>query len=207
MPILTNADPIKLYSVTHAMDMDEHRYHLRGVHIERAPNGQGAVYVATDGHRMAVAYDEGAILEEWPESGAIIPLGKTTVSALAKRTAMMVRWDGAMITVMDSKTDHLAPCVAVDATFPNWRAIWPEEVSVTDPTGKIREVGVNGFNAKYLAAYAAVAKATDSGALQVRNNIDHPALVTLGGLDWWRGVLMPMRVKEGETPNHKPHWV
>jgi hypothetical protein len=92
------------------------RYYLNGVALQKAPQG-GLYIVATDGHRLAVAYDKAGSLEG--AEGVILRLHPATLKACAKPP----KWHG----FMDSKTARFASlehalCIDGDRVRVGWAA-------------------------------------------------------------------------------------
>lgn len=66
------------------------RYYLCGIRVERAPDGTpGCFIVATDGHRMAVVYDQDACMESYAASSVILTMDKTDLTKMAKAPCSM----------------------------------------------------------------------------------------------------------------------
>lgn len=127
------------------------RFYLNGVYVAPAPSGDGAVLVATDGHRMAVLHDPEGICD------------KPAIIATHKRPAISKRADTVTVTFTHPDSDDTTVSAAysdgfimltemIDATYPDWQAIIPQQRSDRDPLDCV-PVAVN---AKYVADLATI---------------------------------------------------
>lgn len=202
MPSITFTDLAGLYATALHQSTEETRYYLNGVYVEpyRGEHGHGARLVATDGHRLSVSYDPGAMVSDDTGASVILPIDKSLYRHLTNRKAERAAWDGETLTVFDFNDSPLgmAPCRPIDGTFPDWTRVVPSECSHSSP-------GI-AFDPKLLATYEKIAKAFGEACLHITPNGDGPAWITLGGVKSWHGVLMPMR---GDATKHVqlPSWV
>jgi hypothetical protein len=191
------ANPAALYACALHQSKDPLRPYIGGVLIEPHPAG-GALLVATDGHRLSLAYDGAATLEGVGPSGILLPVGPITTTALTKKRVEEVEWltlSGQPVWRASGSATTLEAASPIGGVFPNWRRLMTWE-----PTG----VSGHGFDPKYLALYERLAKVAGSGCVRITPNGDAPALVALAGVSWWRGILMPKRWDADAS--HRPDW-
>ena len=194
-----------------AISKDETRYYLNGVCLEFC--GEHAVFVATDGHRLAAFKVPGPNPETPPPvSAIIIPrdiIEKIKISAKAGDAPLaelepatggewIIRFDGTAVLFRP-----------LDGTFPNWRRVLPSDDS--------KERGIGGhFNTAYLESFSEMRRValnlkksgTAAHAQVMHNGRENPAFVwlmdetpELHGF----GVIMPMRGREADF--ERPAWV
>jgi hypothetical protein len=112
---------------------NEIRYHLCGVHLAPHPSGRGALAVATDGHQMAMAYDEHGEASEartfscWPH---------LVTAAWRHRAARVSLIDG-RLRVLDETQSELyvqpgEPTIQ-GGQFPNYTRLLPKDPSTLRP--------------------------------------------------------------------------
>lgn len=180
---------------------EETRYYLNGVHIEASLEG-GAVCVATDGHRLGVAYDA----DGYVERSTIVQIPSIIK---AERGLFLRPWlvgvatengNGYIAVVEGKKTDErdddakyaierVEECTLrvgrafIDGNFPDWRRIIPE-MKPTDTT--------RAFNRKYLAAFGDHIQITGADGMS-------PQIIQTEDRDFI-GVLMPMRLDKRDLP-------
>jgi hypothetical protein len=198
----------KLALATLFQSKEEERYYLNGVHIQASGN-DGAVAVATDGHRMAVFHD----VAGFTSAPCIVPLPKIAISIIRKRKTRQFCWFGIVgehtgtgrhecrvfdTTDQASELDEVRERMLdpkdrgviwngaldlIDGTYPNWFEIMPKSVPKS---------GVSAaYNGKYLADFAAVAKDADLTIVEIYSNGKEPSIVTTGRDDFV-GVIMPI---------------
>ena len=120
--------PKKMLAVRHAASKDKARYYLNAVRLENAgehePMGcmQGAMAIATDGHMMLIG-----ISEEFPKvegGGATFALEDVE---RAHKTGKLDKLPGVELP-------HSEDSAHASDTFPNWRAVVPQN----EPTLRVR---------------------------------------------------------------------
>lgn len=185
---------------------EETRYYLQGVCVEKAQTRPGCYLVATDGHRLAVFYDEYASTDQ---SGVIVSLNKTGLAACKpgrnQPAGRRVVVTGSAVAVHDQGDEFGQHCDAplaincgdvIDGTFPDWRRVIPaapkpEEISPA-----------KGFNPAYLAAYNF--KPFDGGdpvLLMEQGDAATPAVIRNLAFPTFFSVLMPVRGDEEIRPD------
>lgn len=141
----------KLFEIaSRFVSTEEYRYYLQGVFIEPCEAG-GVALVATDGHRMFVAYDETGV-----SAGAyIVQASKDVLRACKKSASLWTGHEGGgqpteMATVGDDEgSATISGTVSfLDGTFPDWRRVIPTE----------KGSGFAPVNARYLADFAKAAQ-------------------------------------------------
>lgn len=220
----------KLALATLFQSKDPKRFHLNGVCIQSAGN-DGAVAIATDGHRLGVFHD----VAGFTCASCIVPLPKPAIDSVRKRKTRSFCWFGivgehdgfgrfeariydttegaselleAQEQMHDPKDRGIIWNGVVDLMegnlFPDWRPVIPKE---TTKTGQAAS-----YNGKYLADFTTVARdAQEVPFVKVYANGTGPMLVTTSRNDFV-GVLMPAR--DGESPlrddmlkAYTPAWV
>ena len=199
----------KLALATLFQSTEEERYYLNGVHIQSSGN-DGAVAVATDGHRMAVFHD----VAGFTSAPCIVPLPKAAISIIRKRKTRQFCWFGIVgehagtgrhecrvfdTTDQASELDEVRERMLdpkdrgiiwngavdlIDGTYPNWFEIMPKSVSKSGTSA--------AYQGKYLADFVAVAKDADQPAIEIWSDGVNPAVITAGREDFV-GILVPMR--------------
>ena len=198
---------------------EEGRYYLNGVSIEPHP-AEGAILVATDGHRMGVLHDPTAIVP----AGLKVILARDTrvVTAvrLAKDTMNLKPWvviktsDGGIgsaalvyaATADEATQEEEFPAAGdrqalIDGKFPDWRRVVP----------KPDDLGAGGsptFRSSHLRDFQAAASLKADVPIRVfpNKNAAGPSVIRLSGIDNadFIGVLMPIRVEISEV---LPSWL
>lgn len=138
---------------------EETRYYLNGVHIE--PHHQEGVFlVATDGHRLFVAWDVTGKIEG---GAATVQLGKDQLKACKEgrgetepRRVIAVDEKQPLTITADGEAVSIQRRWHVDGSFPDWRMVMR----------MVRGDGHLGcVNATYLQSFAEAAKALGGDAL------------------------------------------
>lgn len=195
---------------------DASRHYLTGIHVEPCPEG-GLFVVATDRHVIGVFHDP---------LGTIDGAGSVTVRvppAVAKECKpkkgeaprrLRIEWstrdahDSATFTVTGTGgasvvTDTTHPLSIVTSPYPDWRRVLP--------SGRVPEKGEPlCFNAKLLAPFQEVAATTGERGVQRLRFVPAPSerasvAVTVPGIDWFFGALMPMR--DTRASLDRPWWL
>lgn len=179
------ASPALLCAVQRFTSTEEVRYYLQSVQIEKCADG-GLLYIATDGHRMAIAHDAKGELGAKMGNSVLLDLGRKALPAAFWR-ANSAAIDG---NVMTDDKGNLHPVRACDGAFPDWRRALPGTVS-----GETAQ-----FNAGYLGDFHAVGKKAGLGAPEVSHNGNGPAWIHFDD-NRFVGVLMPTRGARGATHN------
>ncbi|GJD58696.1 hypothetical protein [Methylobacterium dankookense] len=183
---------------------EETRAYLNGVYVQPHPCG-GAYLVATDGHRMLVVYDRGAVCTE----AAIIACPSDLLRAAKSKPARVRRGAGAsaeatgprFLQLVDGRAtvrceDAIvfegADSGVIDSTFPDWQRIVPT-LDAVPPAERSR---APAFNPSYLAGFGETARAL-ADTLNTRATVrivpcGAAAIVLFQGCDAAFGVLMPM---------------
>lgn len=102
------------------------RFYLNGMLIE--PGADGAVCVATDGHRMLVIRTN----VPWSLGTMIVPRAACEHIAKVKAPVQFVRKGEQVTAVSGHAKFGFAP---IDGRFPDWRAVFPSEQNDLHPTG------------------------------------------------------------------------
>lgn len=178
------------------------RFYLNGFYVE--PHKEGALIVATDGHKMGIFHDKDAICDE----PGIVKLSPFMLSALRERGKGVVKGkrdlvvDGtvsnnlAYVVLADRErsVQHSVAAqgnVLIDGTFPDYRRVVPDPKGATCmPT----------FNPAHLSAFA-FGHGRGEGGLTIKSDGPaEPALVRHFRYPEFIGVLMPMRADELPSP-------
>ena len=188
-----------------AISNEKVRHYLNGFLVESADPLPGVYLVATDGHRLLVAYDESGTCEE----SAIIEPSKEMLAAckrgkydLPKR---LIISDGkpsvemGEVTVWASGID-----CRIDATYADWRRIiQPIESQVLKDGAEALSPVVNvAFNAKYLADFSKTISAINTNfdvnakVVSMRIGVNEAVHVRFSGAVPIFGLLMPWRYVE-----------
>lgn len=149
-----NVDATHLDFLCRFMAVNDIRYYLNGICIERIRGG-GALMIATDGHTLCCIRDETG---QAPAKPTILSITRPLLTASKKRVRgggdrrLVMRGDRLAVVnklrdqdIKDSAEIYIQPGnPVVDGKFPEWRNVVP------DP--KELEPGLKGeFNARYLA--------------------------------------------------------
>lgn len=165
------------------------RYYLNGILFE--PYGEGAILVATDGHRLGAIYDKGAKVSDlgiWP-----LPF-RSTRKLMKAYEVDTARFDGRTATFFDGENPVFAlPSEKIDGHFPDWRRVFPTKLD-GGPTAY--------YSAQYLADFAA--QGHDKVQV-VSNGWREPAVVFIARMPEFIGCLMPMVGEEAEP--RLPEWL
>lgn len=182
---------------------EETRYYLQGVFIEATH--ERVFYAATDGHRL-VAFHHAA---EWSDSveeekrkfSIIVPSPIVEGMKINKKVAEAeLRLSGEGMWII-KKEGLVTAFQALDATFPDWRRVVPEETN-----GKVAQ-----FNGDYLASFKKVGRiiGVDNTIPGVYHNGDGPALIDLGATEYdYVACIMPVRWSAMHNQKaNRPDWV
>lgn len=113
-------------STIFAVSLDETRFNLSGVYVERSEEGALRM-VATDGHRLALV--DGTVEGKLPEKGVILPrkglaeLKKLLESAGEDKVSFVI--DGPIAKVLVGRAELFMRLV--DGEFPDYRQVIPEK--------------------------------------------------------------------------------
>lgn len=197
---------------------EDARYYLTGVCVE--PHPEGALMVATDGHRLIAILDRGGACDRT----AIIGLPALMRRALVEYVDEVERDDdGEVIDCTRVRCEDRALVVddggyaempghlralekcEIDGKFPNWRSILPKR-DVSAPL-----ISLPAFNGSYVAAFAQAANLlgdTDHQIIHIAPvDAEAPALVLFSGYRDAFGVLMPVRYAIAQDELRVPAWV
>lgn len=186
----------KLFEIAHRfVSKEDTRYYLNGVFIE--PVEKGVALVATDGHRMFIAWDEEGSASE----PVILQANKALLSDCAKGERAVEQGyspetgHAVQVSHRDGHSStHIAPFI--DGTFPDWRRL---------VNGVPTQIGAEpvAFNSRYLADFAKAARDAakavglngSAHALSITGyGEDTPAVVNFDAAVSAFGIIMPMRV-------------
>ena len=201
---------------------EETRYYLNGVCFEPGPDGKGVLAVATDGHKLGVAYDEQGVFVDGGGKRPIVRREALMVSALAPKKDDNVRWlvvrdQVALVVIAGSaeealdleplteRTKAVACGVLIDGMFPAWRGAVPR---------KGEDDGWPAFNARYLKAisdgYAKVAGKNPAMMRLTSTGASGAALINFAAgnpdLPEFFAMLMPMKWDERKAAD-RPEWL
>lgn len=199
MKFNVNADLFR--NVSRAVSTEETRYYLQGVNIE--PHACGGVYlVATDGHRMIVAYDP----QGETDGRHIVPAPRDLLRATKRKkercmsheAARRIVATGEAVQVRDGG-DVLASLdiSPIDGTFPDWQRIIPP----ADGSGH-----ASAHNPAYVSDLMDMAVDLRAcgwdGCLPRMHSSDEgsPTVVSYGADAPVFAVLMPMRADDATRP-------
>lgn len=212
--------PSKLRGVLLFAGKDDIRYYLNGVYFTKAPNGQGMIAVATDGHRLTVIYhkqDVTGVADGFEciaprvelEQAAKAPVkGKGFVLDVAfsvERKERTMTADeshpGATVVsplVVTMKSSVTVEAQAIEGKFPDFQKVIPPFAN--------RTPSAITCSAEYLADYHKLAQALGKKHCAVTlstNGETNSVLVDIGEIDVV-SVLMPMR---GEATDVDRDWL
>lgn len=190
------SNPIALYAAALHISREETQYYINGVFVEQAE--KGAYYTATDGHRLLVAYDKDAVLEDIPDDGIILPIETKFMNDMVKPNTHYVVWEDDVMSCygVDDMMLSSIRSKPIDGTFPDWRRIFPKKI--TNQNGY-------GYNPTYLALYEKIAKVlkkhgiVDNISIRISPNGEKPSIIQIANCQWMRAILMPMRWSEEES--------
>lgn len=195
---ILNAD--LLCAVASCISTEEIRPHLRGVYV--VAHGDGALMVATDGHRMALGYDDTGTADA-PAILALDWSAKVLKSTRSEDRKLFV--DGTFGTVRNGADPDAPPLGVlqvdhVDGTFPDWTRALP---ATGDPVAT-----TNGFDGNYLASFAKAVKraglTSGTGLRITQAGEGEPAWVRTQD-HRLAFILMPMRWLDADSG--KPGWL
>lgn len=189
------------------------RYYLNGVQFQR--HGDGAIAVATDGHRLAVLFEatafsaidgDGATAQDFSVIVSREQL-ESAVKAAPKNIALVfvvTVTDGVQsVTIKSDGAEFTHP--AVDGRYPDWQRVIPTAESRGPCLAREKDSSC-GYDAAYLGDYAKAAKALGlkSTAIEFRQDCDgYATIVRFGGSEDFVSVLMPVR----SAPPKLPDWL
>lgn len=217
-----------LFALVHrVISSEETRYYLNGVHIEPHESGVGCYMVATDGHRMLVAYDRHGRCEK----NAIVAVSKQQLAAMKfKRAknqsgqvaALAVDGNGSVSVhqriyaakcmpenlpvpsaIIDDVTSVTNGSTIIDGTFPDWRNVLPKGDGEAD---------VACFDGRYISDFGDISTGVAElfGSHNIMSIYSHdagsPALIRFGDAPLF-GVLMPRRKAPGDDLRAMPDWL
>lgn len=196
--------------VSKVQSTEETRYYLNGVHIEPHPE-QGAILVATDGHRMIVAHDPLGRADEigivkLPRYASQLCGGKLGiirtkaathrllhVDAKARSATIEDRAEAPDGTLLEQASLVTAFDVVIDGSFPDWRRAVPKEV------GKPESSRPTAFNPLHLKLWGEIGNdivkhyKTGQSALRIALSDGASPVVVRWAPETIFGIQMPMR--------------
>lgn len=179
---------------------EETRYYLNGVYVQPHPE-KGALLVATDGHRMMVAHDQGGVCKK----EAICAIDKEAFSRKAERPEVVtqIEIDGEGIASVGT-TYRSVKSVFIEGTYPDWSRVLRPVLELAKKRFYGKPVfDAAAFNGRYLAHLPKIAAILGDGidtrpVKLVTFNEHDPALVLYPNFPNVFGVLMPMRAASME---------
>jgi len=209
MTLIINAQIVK--SVAVAISTEETRYYLNGIYFEPGPAGAGVRAVATDGHRMMVAFDPEGTLTGEP---FILPISKALLGKLRvrKNRKWFIYANGvaSVVEIPNAPKDFslqdemekgvkvsdfaiaMAPTRPIDGTYPDWRRVLPNMEKAKPACGGYAP----NVLAPVLSALEEYVQSVDkgSGAILRAEDDGSPTLAVMPGYPEIFGVVMPMRI-------------
>lgn len=191
-PVTIQINAKYLRAMRHVAAQRDIRYYLNGVFFQ-ASKEEGKLYVATDGHRIAVIQEpwangevpqDIALLIPRAVAAAAKPLGKTLSNAILKQV-------DAWTWTLQGGGDIAQTFKAIDGKFPEWQRVMPAEC--TGETG--------AYNWSYLHDFDLLAKDAFGSkfSCELQQNGSSAGLVTCGS-NSFLGMVMPMRVSSPSMP-------
>lgn len=203
---ITTTKPRLFRAASICMGDDECRHYLRGVFVQPCQHG-GIVIIGTDGRTMSVGHDPNGSISGGRQAGAaIITLSDARLwdhfadSGHATVTGNV----GQLYHHKDGPAFMSMFIDVIDFDYPNWRkAIAGMSLigEACSPPIDPRITSVIGEAAK-----AAVGLCAPTPMTMFSTDPEMPALVRVGGVDDWFGLVMPMIV--GKPPARElPSWM
>lgn len=204
----------ELQAVSLAMGDDQSRYYLCGVFFEQYTDGTYSM-AATDGHRMhSLGMKASAdVVQSFilPDDAvkqllALEKMAMKTHKSNGKFVRVQLTYESPSVTVVVGLFDLDTNLVsietgrfstkAIDGTYPDYRCIIP---TLNDDATK-NAVPVIGFDTDLLDDFGKASKLlrdskTPAVALHFTGDAQSPAIVKIGEVDSFLGVIMPYRVK------------
>jgi hypothetical protein len=139
-------------AVAHFQAVKDIRYYLCGVRWEPHPKG-GALLMATDGHRLAIAFDvEGRV--DRPQTTVTSP-----GLCVAARRASTIACIGERLVCLD----NIGREIFVQPGSRELEGSWPDIGRVLPDPGTLRQTIASTFNARYIADLGIAAKLMRTG--------------------------------------------
>ncbi|MGE0799918.1 MAG: hypothetical protein AB7G13_11675 [Lautropia sp.] len=173
------------------------RFYINSINVEVEKTG--ITLVATDGHRMGAYRLKRPENVSFPQSFIV---SRELIEAVrSKHGEAWLRFDSALRTVTIACDDLSHSCMAIEATYPQWRRVIPRKV----------EPAQARFNSSYVHDFTLVAQAFLGGSnlwdnVRIAAQKDSGALVTIHGVPEFVGVLMPMRASDTPLIVEPPAW-
>ena len=186
--------PLRLLAAVYAFQaVKDVRYYLNGTMIEPRTNG-GVRAIATDGHTLAIATDDGGSAVE----RIILPSDAVAWALKQKGEHVFLDYDDASgAGTIRAESGAVIPVTLIDGVFPDYQAVIPMMGDDLKPLGAV--------NADYLARFSLAAKAVKKaghgnrygfGVTLWGNEVNRSVLATVQthtpGLEL-AAVLMPLR--------------
>jgi DNA polymerase III sliding clamp (beta) subunit (PCNA family) len=189
---------------------EQTRHYLNGVNVETGTTA-GALMVATDGHRLGalrLGNDQGYFNAEEPNAGFILSANKDLQRACkgkkGENVVLICRDDkvdvvnlgrnvkagGAELVGYNGAVECSFPASAcyIDGTFPDWRRVFPQASSGTRELQQGGKTSHCGYNADYLADFAAA----ENNGVSFDGNGSSAAII-VNSDPRFVGLLMPFR--------------
>jgi DNA polymerase-3 subunit beta len=196
-------------ALLHLAGKGDIRGYLNGVHCE--VTDRQTIMAATNGHVMGV-YRHACPESDPNTCGApfTITIPRDALESIGAKgyPALIVRArDDGRYEIHDPAADTSRAFAALEGKFPDWRRVMPRSA----PTLGAEDLPFAQFDPDYIAAFAKVAKALQTGKGRPYVNIGHrgqkdSACVEISGHPEFFGVLMPLRTSRADIPRVAPEW-
>lgn len=196
---MINVNALMFRIAAECQSTEETRYYLNGVYIHPHPD-EGALLVATDGHRLIVVHDKAGKCDK-PGIVAIDKkvLGNKLFNSDEDARVIIDDEGIASFGVFRSEKSSL-----IDGTFPDYARV----VAPVLKLAKEQKYAPASFNQSFVAAFGKVTTMFqhNKGASMriVSFSETDPALIRFGSIDHAFGLLMPMRAS---TSNEIPLFI
>lgn len=186
---MINVNALMFRIAAECQSTEETRYYLNGVYIHPHPD-EGALLVATDGHRLIVIHDKAGKCSK----PGIVAIDKKVLGNKLFHSDD----DDARVTVDDEGIASVGvfrgqKTSLIDGTFPDYAAV----VRPVLASAKEQKYAPASFNQSYLSAFGKIASMfghDKSASMRLISFAEaDPALIRFGSIDHAFGILMPMR--------------
>jgi hypothetical protein len=186
---MINVNALMFRIAAECQSTEETRYYLNGVYVHPHPD-EGALLVATDGHRLIVIHDKTGKCSK----PGIVAIDKKVLG----NKLFHSDGDDACITVDDEGIASVGvfrgqKTSLIDGTFPDYARV----VLPVLELAKLQKYAPASFNQSYVSAFGKVASmfgGDKSASMRLVSFTEmDPALIRFGSIDHAFGILMPMR--------------